>query len=56
MCLLSYHFKYNQPEMENKLVTNIYDLILLIILVFISIVNIYFVVKVLVLYIQGSDG
>lgn len=38
--------------MENKLITNIYDFILLIILILISIMNVYFIVKVLLLYIQ----
>lgn len=40
--------------MENKLVANIYDLILLIILILISTVNVYFVIKVLVVYAQGG--
>lgn len=41
--------------MENKLISNIYDLILLIILIIISVVNIYFIVKVIVLYVQRKD-
>lgn len=53
--LFSIYLVSNHLEMENKLVTNIYDLLLLIILIFISVVNVYFVVKVLVLYIQRSD-
>lgn len=53
--LFSVYLVSNHPEMENKLVTNIYDLILLIILILISVVNVYFVVKVLVLYVQRSD-
>lgn len=41
--------------MENKLIANVYDLILLIILILISVVNVYFIMKVFILYAQRED-
>lgn len=41
--------------MENKLVSSIEDFILLLVLILISSVNIYFIIKVFVIYIQNNS-